>query len=97
MIGIWSVVHLTGLLRYGRLASFHTRFTQLGILLFGLFVLILQFYGFVPIYFYLSASICFLGGVESLVMILLIPQWTPDLRGGLPALLRQRRERVDND
>ena len=97
VIGIWSAVHLSALLRYGRLASFHTRFTQLGILLFGLFVLILLFYGFVPIYFYLSAAICFLAGVESLVMILLIPQWTPDLRGGLPELLRQRRERADND
>jgi CDP-diacylglycerol--glycerol-3-phosphate 3-phosphatidyltransferase len=90
--GIWSVVHITALLRYGRLASFHTRFTQLGIFLFGIFVLVLLFHDFVPLYFHISAGICFLGGVESLVMIALIPEWTPDLRAGLPAAIRKRRE-----
>lgn len=97
VIGIWSVVHLTALLRYGRLASFHTRFTQLGIVLFGVFVLVLLFFEFVPAFFYFSAAICFLGGVESLVMIWMIPQWTPDLRAGLPAAIRKRREAAENN
>ena len=92
VLGIWSVVHVTALLRYGRLASFHTRFTQLGIVLFGIFVLILLFYAFVPAYFYLAAAICFMAGIESLVMVFLIPEWTPDLKAGIPDALRRRRE-----
>ena len=92
VIGIWTVVHVTALLRYGRLASFHTRLTQLGILLFGIFVMVLLFYEFVPWFFYTSAAICFLGGIESLVMIFLVSEWTPDLRTGLLAVLRKRRE-----
>lgn len=90
--GIWTVVHLTALVRYGRLASFHTRFTRLGILAFGGFVLALFFQGFLPVVFYLAATICFFAGIESLIMILLIAEWTPDLRAGLPAALRRRRE-----
>ncbi len=92
VVGTWTIVHLTALLRYGRLASFHTRFTQLGILAFGGFVLVLFFHGFLPVIFYLAATICFLGGIESLIMILLIAEWSPDLRAGLPEALRRRRE-----
>lgn len=90
VIGIWTLVHVVAVIRYGRLASFHTRLTQVGIILFGLFVILLLFYAFVPWFFYLAAAICFLGGVESLVMIPLIPDWTPDLRGGLVAILSGR-------
>ncbi len=91
VIGVWTVVHVTALIRYGRLASFHTRFTQIGIMLFGVFIIVLLFFEFIPWFFYLSATICALGGVESLVMILLVPEWTPDLRDGLIAVLRDRR------
>jgi phosphatidylglycerophosphate synthase len=90
--GIWTLVHLTAFLRYGRLASVHTRFTRLGILAFGGFILTLFFYGFLSNIFYLTAAICFFAGIESLIMILLIAEWTPDLRAGLPDALRRRRE-----
>jgi CDP-diacylglycerol--glycerol-3-phosphate 3-phosphatidyltransferase len=88
---IWTVVHLSALLRYGRLASFHTRLARIGILMFGVFVLLLFFYGFVPWYFRLAAATSFLGGIESLIMILLIPTWSPDIPDGLLRVIRQRR------
>ena len=97
VLGIWSLVHIAALLRYGRLASFHTRFTQIGIVLFGIFVLILLFHAFVPAYFYLAAAICFMAGLESLVMVILIPEWTPDLRAGIADALRRRRELLDRE
>jgi len=90
-LSIWALVHAIALIRYGRLASFHTQLTQLGILLFGLFILLLFFYGFVPWLFYFSAATCFVAGIESLILIAIIPQWTPDLRGGLLWVFRQRR------
>ena len=89
---IWSIVHVTALVRYGRLASFHTGLTRIGLMLFGIFVLVLFFSGFTPWLFYLSAIPCFLGGVESLVMIFLVSEWTPDLRGGLVEVLRRRKQ-----
>lgn len=88
---IWGLVHIAALIRYGRLASFHTRLTRLGLMLFGAFVLVLFFAEFVPWFFHLAGAICFLGGVESLVMIFLTPIWTPNLRGGLVEVLRRRR------
>jgi CDP-diacylglycerol--glycerol-3-phosphate 3-phosphatidyltransferase len=87
---IWMIVHCFALYRYGRLASFHTRLSQVGILLFGLVVLLLFFHAFVPWFFYFAAAISFAGGLESLVLIALIPQWTPDIRGGLLQYVRER-------
>ena len=90
VFSIWFMVHLGALLRYGRLASFHTWFTRFGVALFGLFAIILFFFKFVAWFYYGAAAICFLGGVESLVMILLLPQWTPNIHGGLVEVLRRR-------
>jgi hypothetical protein len=41
--GIWIVVHGTALVRYRRLASFHSRLAQVGIALFSAFALVLFF------------------------------------------------------
>ena len=91
VIVIWTIVHVTALVRYGRLASFHTRLAQFGMLMFGTFVMVLLFFDFFAWFFYITAAICFLGGIESLVMIVLVPAWTPDVREGLPAILRKRQ------
>lgn len=87
---IWFVVHLSALLRYGRLASFHTWFARFGLALFGVFAVILFFYDFVPWFYYAAGAICFLGGVENLLMVLLLPTWTPNIHGGLIEVLRRR-------
>lgn len=92
--GIWCVTNFAGLIRYKRLASFHTGFARFGLVMFGVFVLVLFFYGFVPWLLYACGSICFLAGVESFVLVLLIDKWTPNLRGGLLAVLRARRKRL---
>ena len=92
VFAIWAVVHCAAIIRYGRLASFHTRLTQVGLILFGICVLVLFFIRFTPWIFYSSAAICFLGGVESLIMVMLVSEWTPDLRGGLVEVLRRRRQ-----
>ncbi len=41
VFAIWSVVHCAAFIRYRRLASFHTRLTQVGLILFGICVLVL--------------------------------------------------------
>jgi hypothetical protein len=90
---VWSLSNLIGLYRYRRLPSFHTTSARIGLNLFGLFVLVLFFYGFVPWLLYVCGLVCFLAGVESLLLVLLIDHWKPNLRGGIRALIRARTRR----
>ena len=89
---IWMIVHLAAVIRYGRLASFHTRFARSGLVMFGAFVLVLFFHAFIPWLFYIAGAAGFLAGLESLIMIFLVPKWTPDLRGGLLDVIRRRQK-----
>lgn len=92
IVGIWSLTNILGLIRYRRLPSFHTAFGRIGLMTFGVFVLVLFFYGLVPWVLYVCGTICFLAGVESFILVLLLDQWTPNLRGGLPAVIRARQK-----
>ena len=93
VVVIWSITNIFGLIKYKRLASFHTEFARIGLVMFGVFILVLFFYGFVPWVLYACGSICFLAGVESLILVIMVDTWRPNLRGGLPALLAERRNR----
>jgi CDP-diacylglycerol--glycerol-3-phosphate 3-phosphatidyltransferase len=95
---IWAVVallalgHLASLLRFGRLASFHTRLIRAGIFTFSVFALVLFIVGFHPWLLYLAAAVCTLGALEHFAMLMLLPEWTPNIHGGLPEVLRRRRQ-----
>ena len=93
VVVIWSITILLGLLRYRRLTSFHTGFTRVGLMMFGVFIVVLFFHGFVPWVLYACGTVCFIAGVESFILVLLIDEWRPNIRGGLPAVLRERRNR----
>jgi phosphatidylglycerophosphate synthase len=93
ILAVWSLSNLVGLYRYHRLPSFHTASARLGLMLFGLFVLVLFFYGFVPWLLYACGTVCFLAGVESLILVILIDHWRPNLRGGIRALLKAKTKR----
>jgi len=90
VVAVWSVAHLAALLRYGKPASFHTRFLQFGVLLFGLFAATLFTWGFVPWMLYLAGVVSLLGAVEHFLLLVLLPDWTPNLRGGLLEVLKNR-------
>lgn len=89
---VWSIAHLLALLRYGRLASFHTRLLQTGIFLFGLFALVLFTYGFVPWMLYLAGAVSLIGAIEHVSLLVLLPEWTPNIRGGLVEVIRNQRK-----
>jgi CDP-diacylglycerol--glycerol-3-phosphate 3-phosphatidyltransferase len=89
---IWIVAHGASLLRYRKLASFHTRLIRAGIFAFSLFALVLFLYGFVPWMLYTAAAICALGAVEHFVMLALVAEWTPNLHGGISEALKRRRQ-----
>jgi len=91
---VWTIAHLLALLRYGRPASFHTRLIQAGILLFGLFAVVLFTYDFVAWMLYLAGIVSLLGAAEHVILLALLPAWRPDIRGGLWQVLRERRTRA---
>lgn len=90
VVVVWSVAHLASWVRYGRLASFHTRLIRAGIFAFSLFAVVLFLYGFIPWLLYLAAVVCTLGAVEHFVMLYLLPDWTPNLHGGIPEAIARR-------
>lgn len=91
---VWSIAHLSALLRYGRFASFHTRLLQAGIVLFAVFALVLFTYGFIPWMLYLAGILSLAGAIEHFTLLVLLPEWTPNIRGGLLGVLRKRRKKA---
>lgn len=92
VVVIWIFAHAASFLRYGKLASFHTRLIRAGIFAFSLFAVILFLFGFEPWMLYLAAAVCALGAVEHFIMLALVPEWTPNLHGGVKEALRRRRQ-----
>jgi len=88
---LWVFAHAASFFRYGRLASFHTQLIRAGIFAFSLFALVLFLFGFVPWMLYLAGGLCALGAVEHFALLMLLPEWTPNLHGGFPEALRRRR------
>jgi len=90
VVVVWSIAHLLALFRYGRLASFHTRLLQTGIVLFAVFAMVLFIYGFIPWMLYLAGIFSLIGAIEHFTLLVLVPEWTPNIRGGLLEVLRNR-------
>ena len=88
-----ALMHLASLLRFGRLASFHTHLIRGGIFVFSVFSVVLFTFGFVPWLLYLAGFVCTLGALEHFAILAVLPEWKPNIHGGLPEALRLRRER----
>lgn len=93
LIGAWLIEMLAALLRYGRLSSFHTYLSKIAGWLLGIFVGVLFVFGFLPWLFYAAIAVSVVGTVEELVLLALLPEWRPDVRG-LAWVLRERRTGV---
>lgn len=92
VLGMWAFEHFLAFLRYGRPSSFHTRLVRAAVFIFGCFLAVLFLYGFQLWLFYLAAAASLAGVLEEIAMIVVLSDWTPDLRGGLVEALRRRRE-----
>jgi phosphatidylglycerophosphate synthase len=92
VLGMWAFEHFLAFLRYGRPSSFHTRLVRLAVFFFGCFLAVLFLIGFQAWLFYLTAITSLAAVLEEIAMIVVMPDWTPDLRGGLTEALRRRRE-----
>ena len=92
VVALLLVGHIASLIRYGRLASFHTQLIRAGIFAFSLFAMVLFLIGYYPWLLFLAAFICALGALEHFAMLALLPKWTPNVHGGLPEAWKRWRE-----
>ena len=92
VVALLLVGHIGSLIRYGRLASFHTQLIRAGIFAFSIFAMVLFLIGYYPWLLFLAAFICALGALEHFAMLALLPEWTPNVHGGLPEAWRRWRE-----
>jgi phosphatidylglycerophosphate synthase len=81
VLALWIGVSVLGVLRYGRLASFHTLLTRVCAYALGIFLVILFLHGFVTWLFWTAAALVVVSQAEELVLLLLLPKWTPNVRG----------------
>jgi phosphatidylserine synthase len=81
VLAMWVGTSLLGFLRYGRLASFHTLLTRICAYALGIFLVILFIHGFVPWLFWTAAALVVVSQTEELVLLFLLPKWTPNVRG----------------
>ncbi|MEJ2534068.1 MAG: CDP-alcohol phosphatidyltransferase family protein [Gammaproteobacteria bacterium] len=95
VVALIALGHVAALLRFGRLASFHTRLLRAGIVVFSAFAVVLFVFGFQPSLLYLAMVVCAAGAVEQIVLVMLLPEWTPNFRGGIREAIRRRRDGPD--
>ena len=95
VVTIWSAAHIASLVRFGRLASFHTWLIRIGIATFNIFALILFFSTYLPWLLYIAGILCTFAALEHFAMLALLKKWTPDIPGGLLEVIKRRREQSE--
>jgi phosphatidylglycerophosphate synthase len=78
---LWFGGSLAGFWRYGRLASFHTYLSRITAYAMGLFLAILFLWGFEPWLLRIIVSLVIVSQLEELLMMALLPTWSPNARG----------------
>jgi CDP-diacylglycerol--glycerol-3-phosphate 3-phosphatidyltransferase len=80
-----------GLLRYGRLPSFHCYSMRVAAYAQGTFVMSLFIWGYTGWLFHLTFALTCAAYLENFVLLAVLPQWTHDVRGLYWVLKARRR------
>ena len=78
---LWLIEVLAAMLRYGRLSSFHTYSSRAAGYAMGIFIGVLFYFDFSAWLMYLAAGAFVVASAEEFVLLWLLPQWIPDVRG----------------
>jgi CDP-diacylglycerol--glycerol-3-phosphate 3-phosphatidyltransferase len=78
------------LIRYRRLSSFHTYLSKAAAYLLGISIGVLFLWGLPAALLYAAVTASVVANLEELVLIWLLPQWRPNVRG-LYWVLQERR------
>jgi CDP-diacylglycerol--glycerol-3-phosphate 3-phosphatidyltransferase len=90
IIGLYSLSLAAGIVRYGRMASFHTLGCRIAAYVQGIFIVILFFHEYEPGLFYFMIVVSALAYLEELALVCLLANWTPNV-GGLHRVLKNGR------
>ncbi|MBS1817025.1 MAG: CDP-alcohol phosphatidyltransferase family protein [Acidobacteria bacterium] len=77
----WLAENVAALARYGRLSSFHTYLSRLAAVAMGVFVVVTFSAGFHQRLLAITAGLVVLATAEEFILLWMLPQWTPDVRG----------------
>jgi CDP-diacylglycerol--glycerol-3-phosphate 3-phosphatidyltransferase len=91
-VASYIVTHLSPLIKFGKIQTFHLFSIKFGGYLQGIFFIWLFFKGYPPIYFYVMVTISLLAFVESLTIQLIIPEMRSDVKGLYWVLKERRRQ-----
>jgi cardiolipin synthase (CMP-forming) len=80
---------VASLWRYGKLSSFHTLMARVAAYAGGIFVMSLFLWGYLGWLFHAAVCMYVVALLEEMVLIVLLPEWRPDV-GGLLRVLRRR-------
>lgn len=86
----WLSENVAALARYRRLSSFHTYLSRVAAVAMGLFVGVLFLYGFNALLLYVAVALVLVATAEEFVLLRLLPEWTPDVRGVLWVIRNQQ-------
>jgi cardiolipin synthase len=81
VVSLYLAEVVIALFRYGRISSFHTFLVRAAASALGIFVLSLFFWRYVDWIFYPAVGLGVLAYSEELLILLLLPEWTPDVGG----------------
>jgi CDP-diacylglycerol--glycerol-3-phosphate 3-phosphatidyltransferase len=90
LMGSWIVEIAAALIRYQRLSSFHTYLSKAAAYLLGISIGVLFLWGLPAALLYAAVTASVVANLEELVLIWLLPQWRPNVRG-LYWVLQERR------
>jgi cardiolipin synthase len=89
-VASYVITHLSPLIKFGKIQSFHLWSGKLGGYLQGIFFILLFFVGYVPLYFYVMVNLSLLAFIESLAIQLILPEMRSNVKG-LYWVLKERR------
>ncbi len=90
-VASYVITHLSPLIKFGKIQSFHLWSIKLGGYLQGFFFILLFFAGYIPVYFYLMVNISLLAFIESLTIQMILPEMRSNVKG-LYWVLKERKK-----
>lgn len=91
-VASYVITHLSPLIKFGTIQSFHLWSIKFGGYLQGIFFILLFFVGYVPLYFYVMVNISLLAFIENLTIQLILPEMRSDIKGLWWVLKERRRD-----
>lgn len=87
----WLLENLAALWRYRRLSSFHTYLSRTAGVAMGVFVSVLFVWGLSVPLLHAAAVLVLVATCEEFVLLWLLPEWTPDVKGAYWVMTRAER------